>query len=287
LVDVRLALATCARLPEPDPDEAPLLEALRAAGHEAEALAWDDPGADPAAYDVVVLRATWNYHLDPDRFLAWAERVDAVTRLVNPLPVVRWNMHKRYLAELAAAGVPVVPTVWLERGQAVTARGLRAETGWDTVVVKPAISAASYETHRLSLGDEDAADGLLRRLSATRDAMVQPYLRSIEKLGERSLVWIDGELTHVVGKRPRFAGGDERAARVSGPTPAERGIVDAALRAWRSRALYARIDLLPANDGQPLLSELEMIEPSLFLVESDRAVRRLVDALGRATHSAA
>jgi len=283
---VRFALATCARLPEPDPDERPLLEALRAAGHEAEPLAWDDPGADPAAYDLVVLRATWNYHLDPDRFLAWLERVDAVTRLVNPLPVVRWNLHKRYLAELAAAGVPAVPTVWLDRGQVVTARELRAQTGWDEVVVKPAISAASFETHRLSLGDEATADALLRRLSASRDAMVQPYLRSIEEHGERSLVWIARLVTHVVGKRPRFAGGDERATKAAAPSSAERRIVDAALQGWRHRALYARIDLLPADDGQPLLSELELIEPSLFLAESATALRRLADALVGATRSA-
>ena len=280
---MRIALATCARLPEPDPDEMPLLEALQSRGHAAEPLAWDDPAENPADYDLVVLRATWNYHLEPDHFLAWSERVTAVTRLVNPLEIVRWNLHKGYLAELAAAGVPVVPTVWIERGQIQSARALREETGWEEIVVKPAISAASFETRRLSLRDETTAEEALRRLCATRDTMVQPYLRSVEQVGERSLVWIDGELTHAVCKHPRFAGGDERVSKAPEPSHEERQIVDAALGRWRDRALYARIDLMQTAKGTSVVSELEMIEPSLFLPQSERALDRLADALVRAT----
>jgi glutathione synthase/RimK-type ligase-like ATP-grasp enzyme len=280
LSGMRIALATCKVLPEPDGDEAPLLEALRRRGHEAAPLAWDDPQSDPGSFDLVVLRATWNYHLEPQRFLAWVDRTSRQARLVNPPAIVRWNLHKRYLLELQAAGVAVVPTTWIARGQPVSAREIQARTGWDDVVVKPAISAASYRTRRLSLQDADAFDEFVRSLCAERDVMVQPYLSSVEEHGERALVWIAGELTHAVHKHPRFGGSDERVATAPDPLPEERGLAAAALDRWRDQALYARVDVMRDDEGRLVVSELEMIEPSLFFLQSCAALERFADALG-------
>jgi hypothetical protein len=278
---MRFALATCRDLAEPDDDEAPLLDALRARGHDAQPLAWDDSAAEPAEFDVVVLRATWNYHIHPEAFLAWAEGVTRVARLVNPLSVVRWNLHKRYLAELAAAGVPVVPTLWFERGARASLHEILDRTGWDEIVVKPAISAASFETHRFTRGDADEADAFLRRLCLARDVMVQPYMRAVDEAGERSLVWIDGEVTHAVGKSPRFAGGEERVSRATEASPEERQIVETALARFTVQLTYARVDFMPGPDGSPLVSELELIEPSLFFPLCQRALDRFADALVR------
>jgi len=276
---MRFALATCKVLPEPDGDEAPLLEALRRRGHEATPLAWDDPESDAGAFDVVVLRATWNYHLAPELFVAWAARTADRAQLVNPLAIVRWNVHKGYLRELQTAGVPVVPTVWIERGHPIAAREIRARTGWDDVVIKPAISAASWRTQRLRLREEGPADDFVRSLCADRDVMVQPFLRSVEEHGERALVWIAGELTHAMHKHPRFAGADERVTPVSEIHAVERRVAEMALDRWRNRALYARVDLVRDAVGQPRVSEVEMIEPSLFFPHAPAALDRFADAL--------
>lgn len=276
---MRIALATCKVLPEPDGDEAPLLEALRRRGHEAAPLAWDDPEADAGAFDLVVLRATWNYHLAPERFIDWAARTSSQARLVNAFEIVRWNLHKGYLRELEAAGVPVVPTVWIERGHPVAAREIRVRTGWNEVVVKPAISAASYRTRRLALHDEDSVDDFIHSLAGERDVMVQPYLTSVEEHGERALVWIAGALTHTMHKHPRFAGADERVTPVPDVLPEERRVAEMALDGWRDRALYARVDLVRDGSGRLLVSELEMIEPSLFFPHCPAALDRFADAL--------
>jgi len=276
---MRIALATCKVLPEPDGDEAPLLEALSRRGHEAFPLAWDDPASDPGRCDIVVLRATWNYHLAPERFLAWAARTAVRTRLVNSLPIVRWNVHKGYLRELEAAGVPVVQTTWIERGHPITAREIRARTGWDDVVVKPAISAASYRTRRLALREEESADDFIRTLVAERDVMVQPFLHSVEEHGERALVWIAGAVTHAMHKHPRFAGADERVTLAPEVHPEELRVAELALARWRDQALYARVDLVRDAAGEPCVSELEMIEPSLFFPHAPVALDRFVDAL--------
>jgi len=277
-----IALATCLDLPEPDHDAAPLEAALRAAGIAAGWLAWDDPGADWSRARLTVLRTTWNYPEQPERFLAWAERVTRVSRLCNPLPLVRFNLHKRYLLELEARGVAVAPTVLVARGAATTLDAIRSERGWDDVVVKPAVSAASFRTSRFGPGDHAAGEAHLRALVAERDVLVQPYLPAVEGHGERALVWIDGELTHAVRKSPRFAGESESVS--SAPvavSPAEHALAERAIAALDGTPLYARIDVAPGPDGSPALMELELIEPSLFFPQAPRALARFVAALER------
>jgi hypothetical protein len=285
-----IALATCLDLPEPDPDEAPSLAALRAAGLHAEALAWDDPDADFSAARMTVLRATWNYPDDPACFLAWVERTSAVTELWNPLTAVRWNLHKGYLLELERAGVPVVPTRLVRRGEATALAEILDVQGWSDVVIKPAVSNASRLTLRSrpgtpgTLGSMEAGEAHLRDLAARGDVLIQPYLASVEGYGERSLVWIDGEITHAVRKSPRLLHQDEA---VTGPLPvsaAEAEVARAALAAAAAAGgplLYARVDLAPGPDGAPRVMELELIEPSLFFPFSPDALARFVRAVAR------
>jgi len=291
----RIALVTCRVLPEPDPDQEPLLAALRGAGLEAELLAWDDPASDPAAFDLCVLRSCWNYFERPEEFVAWIERADAVSRLVNPPEVVRWNLHKSYLAELREGGVPIVPTVWIERGERADLRRTLAEQGWTAVVVKPTVSAASFSTRRFSLDRPDGGAGELERgqrfleaLVAERDTMVQRYMPTVETSGERALVWIDGRLTHAVRKSPRFDDGVEQVSEALAVSAAERTIAEAALRVASEAAsvplLYGRVDVMQGEEGGDdglVVSELELMEPSLFLVQSAAALERFVAALGR------
>ena len=160
----KIALVTCRVLPEPDSDQALLLEALRKAGFETSMLAWDDPVADPAEHDLCILRSTWDYYRHPGSFLKWIERADTTGRLMNPGHVVRWNYHKRYLGELASAGVPVVPTVFFERGEEAALGSIMQSRKWDDAVVKPSVSAGSFRTRRFRIGEWEAGETFLRDL---------------------------------------------------------------------------------------------------------------------------
>lgn len=276
-----VALASCLCLPEPDFDQEPLLAALARAGLEARVVAWDDPDADFAAARLTLLRATWNYPRMPNAFLDWASRTASVSALWNPLPVVRWNHHKRYLFDLERAGIAVTPTALVPQGAPTRLAGVLAERGWTDVVVKPAISAGSYRTLRCGLRDADEGEAHLRALVADGDALVQPYLTSVEDYGERAIVVIDGAISHAVRKSPRFHGHDESVTPAMPISDAERLTVEAILRTVPSRLLYARIDLAPGPDGGPLVMEVELIEPSLFFPHQPRAADRLALAVRR------
>jgi glutathione synthase/RimK-type ligase-like ATP-grasp enzyme len=279
VASIDVALASCHALPKHDQDQAPLLAGLRAAGLRAEVLAWDDPTADFSSARLTLLRATWNYAQQPERFADWLARTAEVTALWNPWPVVRWNLHKGYLLDLAHAGVRVTPTHLVPRGSAERLADVAAARGWGDVVVKPAVSAGSRLTLRAGAGTE-RGEAHLRALVAREDALVQPYLPAVEGHGERALIFIDGELTHAVRKGPRFAG---EAESVTGPfdaSEAEAALARAVLAAAPTPVLYARVDVAPDADGRPMLMELELIEPSLFFARGPRAVGRLVDAIG-------
>lgn len=279
---MRVALVTCANMPEPDLDREPLSDALAAAGLDARWLAWND-GLSPEAwgdYDLAVLRATWDYHLDLDRFLGWTGDVATRVRLLNPPDVIRANAHKSYLTALAARGVATVPTLLVSRDRPAPVAELALDRGWRDVVVKPAVSGGSFLTRRLRADDPDA-DAHLDAVLARGDALVQPYVSDVDDAGERALVWIDGVFTHAVRKSPRFVGDDER---VTGPLPIaddERALATAALAPLADRLLYARVDLCRDAGGRPQVMELELIEPSLFLIQHPPALERLVAAIRR------
>jgi glutathione synthase/RimK-type ligase-like ATP-grasp enzyme len=277
---MRIALVSCTRLSKPDEDEEPLVAALHAAGVEVAVLPWDRPDVDWSAFDAAVLRSTWNYHRAPAAFLDWLDATAAVTALHNPAPIARWNAHKRYLLDLAEAGVAVTPTVLLRAGDSTPLAAVLRSRGWDDVVVKPAISAGSFGTRRVRPAESDAGEAHLRGLLATEDALIQPYLPSVEGHGERALVWIAGEVTHAVRKRPRFAGDGESVTLVP-VEPDERDFAVRVLAPYAASLLYARVDMARDATGRPCLMELELIEPSLFLRRHPPALERLAAAIAR------
>ncbi len=276
-----LALITCRDIPEPDHDETMLLEALRARGVAAEMVAWDAEGGSLAGYDAAVLRSCWNYPDDVEGFQRWLERADQETRLLNPIEVVRWNLDKGYLLGLEAQGVPVVPTRRFEPGSGADWATLVAETGWEDVVIKPAVSAASYHTRRFLPGESEAAAGFFSESAARRATLVQPYLTAFDDPGERAVVWVDGKATHVIRKTVRFAGDAEQVSEALPVTREDREFGELVLGDWAESLLYARVDLVPDEAGRPRLSELELVEPSLFFRQSPAACERFVSALER------
>lgn len=288
---MRIAIASSRRARGTDDDEPLLLPALARAGATAAVVDWDDTTADWATYDLVVLRSTWDYTFHHQQFLAWTEHVAGVTRLRNAPPVVRWNSDKTYLTDLAAAGVPIVPTTVLRPGDPVE---LSAD---GEVVVKPTISAGSRDTARYRPTELDqAADHARRLLDDGRAVLVQPYQAAVDDAGETALLFLGGSFSHAARKGPLLrAGGaitdklfaleqmSPRTATAVQLEVAERAL--AAAPVSPDELLYARVDVVPGPDGEPLLLELELVEPSVFLPQApdgtaDRFAAAIVAAAG-------
>jgi hypothetical protein len=282
---MRVALVTCLNLDQVDIDDRPLRAALEQRGHEPHTVAWDDPGIDWSSFDAALLRSTWDYHHRREEFLAWTLRAAAHTQLLNSAATARWNSHKFYLRALHAQGVAVLPTEYLVAGTQADLGALLDARGWDAVVIKPAVSADSFGTARAERATLAEGQAHLARLLAQRDMLVQRYLPTVLEPGERCLIAIEGRFTHAVRKRALFQGG-----RWSGPegqavpiAADERDAAEAVLAALPALGveapLFARVDLLRDEQGQPLLMELELVEPSLFLDLGPGAAAALVLAL--------
>lgn len=275
-----LRIATCSPLPEPDPDEELLLAGLHRVGIDARMAAWRDPREDWDAPVATLVRSTWDYIHMVSAFVGWTERVERVAPLFNPGEVMRANVHKRYLLDLARRGVPAVPTRLLPQGQGRFAADWIEGCQFGDLVIKPAVGAASFGTRRFTATELDAAADHARHLASSCDVLAQPYQAEVEGRGERALVWIDGEFTHAVRKSPRFEGGDESVSEAVPIEAEERRVAEAALTGLDG-LLYARVDLVAAPDGPPRVMELELVEPSLFLLQHPPALQRLVTALVR------
>jgi len=270
----KVAIATCKALPEVDPDEALLVRALEARDLRVRMLPWD--AAEAEGDELVVLRSTWNYFEQVERFLAWIDRTAQTTLLLNPARTVRTNVRKTYLAELERRGVPIVPTAFVPAEGGDVEAIVRAR-GWSEIVVKPTVSAGSFATKRFDVRtDTGAAQAFLD--GTRREMMIQAWMPDVEGYGERALVWIDGVLTHAVRKSPRFAGGHESVSAAVPIAADERALAERILTAFDG-LLYARVDLVRGADGAPHLMELELVEPSLFLQQSPAALERLASAI--------
>lgn len=286
---IPLAALTAIAARGEDEDFGPLRAALERHGIALEALAWDDPSVSWSRFAAVLLRSPWDYSERHREFFPFLERLAALRPLLNPYPVLRWNLDKRYLAELAAGGIAIVPTRILERPEEIPGEFADA-LAW---VVKPAIGAGSrgarrFARERLAEAQAHAAE----LLAAGRGALLQPYRQEIEAGGETALVYFGGRLSHAVRKLAPLDpdGGAVRALfnpeRITPhrPTPAERAAGRRVLD-WLARRFpghwplaYARVDLLPAAEG-PLLLELELAEPSLFLGFARGAAARFARVL--------
>ena len=282
-----VALATCAQVPDLDQDTRALLRPLAEAGVDVCARVWDDPRVDWARYDLTVIRSCWDYHENRDLFVAWATAVDGVA---NPASVVAWNTDKHYLTELAAKGIPVVPTTWLEPGRDAE---LPNRGRW---VLKPAVSLAGLDTSVYDAGRPDQRAPMRihadRLLAAGRAVMLQPYQAAIEREGETSLIFIEGRLSHAVRRSSALAGPDDGADHRFTPKPGQRTrpvapeaaqvrLADRVLDLVpdSSELLYARIDLVSDTRGTAQLMEVELTEPQLFLAHSPPATTRMARAI--------
>ncbi len=305
-----VAVATCPEARGVDEDASLLLAALAAAGVDPSQQDWADPEVSWADFDLVVIRSTWDYAPRRDEFVAWARRVGAVTRLANPAPVIEWNTDKHYLADLAADRIDVVPTTFVEPGEHsgvddVAARIAAAVPGDTGFVVKPAVSAGSKDTFRHPAPHSDpatihrAAAQTLAILDSGRSVMLQPYLDTVDDVGETGLVFFGGAFSHAFRKGPMLHVGADAVDGLYAPEeieprePTEEQLavasqtIDVTRRRCGTDLLYARVDLLDDADGRPVVLELELTEPSFFLTTDPGAASSAAAAIVAAATTAA
>lgn len=281
-----IALATASGAE--DEDLEPLTRACAAVGLECVPTIWNDPAVDWSHFGLVVIRSTWDYARRRATFLQWAAEVSEVTELHNPVDVLAWNTDKRYLAEAAVEGLPVVPTEFVEPGGGYTLPA-------SEFVVKPFISAGSKDTMRYAAGDYQPAHAHIDDLAGFgRGVMIQPYQPAIDQRGEQALVYIDGLFSHAAAKSAllqtgRPAAGDDELFAVEQMRPATASVaeVDVANRAmdWIhdlfGPLLYARVDLVDDAAGHPQILEIELAEPSLFHQYAPGSADRFAAAIAR------
>ncbi|RZA27656.1 MAG: hypothetical protein EOP92_41310 [Lysobacteraceae bacterium] len=293
----RIAIATAIVAAGMDDDLVPLRAACIAAGIDASVLAWDDATVGWARFDAVLVRSTWDYTERLGEFLHWCARVEAVTELLNPHALLRWNTDKHYLNDLAAMGLPTVPGVFVEpdADPLPALQSFLARFPDPEYVVKPAISAGARDTQRYARHQEFAAGNhMARLLDAGRSVMLQPYLDKVDTQGESGLVYIGGQFSHAIRKSPRLLPGNEAGSEATAvetitcavPAADELALAEATMAAiarhpdlGHAPPIYARVDLIRDARGAPCVLELELVEPSLFLPGAPGSPDRLAAAL--------
>jgi len=280
---VRVCFVTHRAGPNLTEDDRRAAEACATAGMTVEPAAWDDGRVDWDSYDRLVLRSTWNYHLETHAFAAWLDRIDGLgVGVLNPVDVVRWNARKDYLLELERAGVPVVPTRVLPPGASVDPAAWMSEFDTADAVIKPAVGASAHGVTRIRMDDDGALDRA--RAAVGGPVLIQPFEPAIQERGEWSAIFLGGVYSHAVLKRP--ARGDFRVQEELGgrsvtldAPPAVRALGRAALAHVPGPTLYARVDAVETRDS-PRLMELELIEPALYFAADSSAPGRFAACLG-------
>lgn len=274
-----VAIATCAAVVGKEEDDLQVIAALNRRGIHAIHAVWDDSSLNWSSFRLVVIRSTWDYPPRRSAFLAWADKLPGV---LNPAPILRWNTDKRYLADLARAGVPVIATRFVEPSDAFEPPG-------KSFVVKPAVSCGAKDTMRVDPGDILAYHHVQRLQNEGRTVMVQPYLSGIEATGEVNVVFIGGAYSHAIRRSGLLKDGKPPETPLDiqphQATLEERTLAEQVMNlvpGGSSQLLYGRVDLVPGPEGSPVVLEVELTEPALFLGFSNGGAERLAESIAAA-----
>lgn len=277
---------TCSRLADLDPDDKLALDALTSRGYTCQGAIWDDPAIDWSNAGTCVLRSTWDYHIKFEKFMGWIEEVSSTTRLINEPHIVRWNVRKTYLRDLMEQGVPVTPTFWLsDASEKSIATAAEAFADTERLVVKPTIGLATSGVKMVAREEILTLKNHIEELLSLGEVMVQPYLSSVQDYGERSLIFLGGKYSHAARKSAfqhmaTAGGAGERAIKaddleIKTAAATMKALIAVPVLANRNTTLeqiaYARVDLVRDQANKPVVLEVELVEPSLFLAYDDAA----------------
>lgn len=245
---------------------------------------WADPDFDWSNTKCAVFRTTWDYFDRFEEFKAWLDRVESVTKFINPVSQIRWNMDKWYLQDLREKGIRVVETMYIKRGEERSLAEVITETGWEEVIMKPTIAGAARHTYRLNPENMEQHESIFRTLIKNEDMMLQPFQYNIMEKGEISFMVIGGKYTHSVLKRGKP--GDFRVQDDFGgtlheynPSPEEIIFAEKVINACDPLPAYARVDVMWDNEGELAVSEAELVEPELWFRRNGEAAEKLAEVI--------
>lgn len=268
-----VTLITCAEFPDLDPDDRLLANALEALGLSVNSTVWSDQSVDWSASKLCLIRSTWDYDKRQDEFLNWLDQVSTATQLCNDATLIRWNIDKSYLQNLAEKGIRIIPTRWLNADDEIFSSQLVEQFGLD-LVLKPTVGLGGAGVVRINLREQKEVEfeSSLRHLKKSGKIMVQPFIQSVLHEGEHSLVFFEGQFSHAICKSPfaQMAYAGLAGETTITPTAEEIQFGEKVLAQLPKLALYARVDVVSVN-GHIHLMELELIEPSLYFSYSDNS----------------
>ena len=263
-----------------------LKSAFEAQGLKVDITYWDNPTYEWQETKSVLFRTIWDYFERFDEFWEWLEQVKTKTRLINSFELIKWNIDKHYLKDLSSWGIETVPTYFADKGCNMKLHEIAKRNQWNDLVIKPAISASAFKTYKILANEIQANEKLFNSLVQERNMLVQPYFETITQLGEASLMVFDGKFTHAILKKAQpgdFRVQDDFGGTVHNyiPTKAEINFAEKIFETCKTKPVYGRVDIVWDNDKNFYLSELEIIEPELWIRNYPKCAERIAEAVDK------
>ena len=263
-----------------------LKSAFEAQGLKVDIAYWDNPTYEWQETKSVFFRTIWDYFERFDEFWEWLEQVKTKTRLINSYELIKWNIDKHYLKDLSSWGIETVPTYFADKGCNMKLHEIAKRNQWKDLVIKPAISASAFKTYKILANEIQANEKLFNSLVQERNMLVQPYFETITQLGEASMMVFDGKFTHAILKKAQpgdFRVQDDFGGTVHNyiPTKAEINFAEKVFETCKTKPVYGRVDIVWDNDKNFYLSELEIIEPELWIRNYPKCAERIAEAVDK------
>ena len=289
-----ITLLTCQAYYKPDKitpyiqnilDEEQLLKAaLEKQDLSVDITYWDNSSYSWNETRCILFRTVWDYFKRLEKFLLWLEEIKGQTKLVNSYDLIKWNIDKHYLKDLQGEGIQIVPTFFAEKNCVQSLDDISTMNNWSDLVIKPAISASAFKTYKILNSDINNKEKLFQELLHQRDMLVQPYINTIEEFGEASLMVFNGNYSHAVLKKAKlgdFRVQDDFGGTVNSydPTKEEIAFAEKVFQSCKSMPLYGRIDIVWDENRKFYLSELEIIEPELWIRKYPKSAERIAEAV--------
>lgn len=261
-----------------------LKSAFEAKGLKVDITYWDNPSYEWQQTKSVLFRTVWDYFERFDEFWEWLEQVKTKTRLINSYELIKWNIDKHYLRDLKNNDIQVVPTYFVDKGNNISLKEIAYLKDWKHIVIKPAISASAFNTYKITNDEIEQKEQLFHELLQTHDMLVQPFFPTISELGEASLMVFGGKFTHAILKKAKT--GDFRVQDDFGgtvhdynPTQEEIDFAEKVFQSCISMPIYGRVDIIWDTNKNLYLSELEIIEPELWIRNRPESAKKIADAV--------
>jgi len=263
-----------------------LKSAFEAQGLKVDITYWDNPTYEWQETKSVLFRTIWDYFERFDEFWDWLEQVKTKTRLINSYELIKWNIDKHYLKDMSSWGIETVPTYFADKGCNMKLHEIAKRNQWKDLVIKPAISASAFKTYKILANEIQANEKLFNSLVQERNMLVQPYFETITQLGEASLMVLDGKFTHAILKKAQpgdFRVQDDFGGTVHNyiPTKAEINFAEEVFKTCKTKPVYGRVDIVWDNDKNFYLSELEILEPELWIRNYPKCAERIAEAVDK------